>query len=198
MQTSARTSATVAHLDDGTPAAPGDLEVVRAFVSLHDHTAGSDDGLPPSAATIEAWLRSSTLLGDEPVSDEDLRWAIDVHGALRTRVVANPATTHAVEADRVLDDAVARTGLTPRFGAAGAALEPTRTGIRRAIGRVLAVAFLAGLDDDTWSRFRGCADPTCRAVFWDRSKNRSGRWCSMSSCGNRAKVRAYRERHAAR
>ena len=65
------------------------------------------------------------------------------------------------------------------------------------IGRILAAAFLAQLDG-TWNRFRECSDPSCRSVFWDRSKNRSGRWCSMSSCGNRAKVRAYRERHAAR
>jgi predicted RNA-binding Zn ribbon-like protein len=35
-------------------------------------------------------------------------------------------------------------------------------------------------------------------VFYDRSKNRSGRWCVMAECGNRAKVRAYRERERAK
>jgi predicted RNA-binding Zn ribbon-like protein len=36
-------------------------------------------------------------------------------------------------------------------------------------------------------------------AFYDRSKNSSRTWCSMSSCGNRAKTRAYRgRRHAAR
>ena len=54
------------------------------------------------------------------------------------------------------------------------------------------------VNDGSWDRLRGCANPTCRSVFWDRSKNRSGRWCSLSVCGNQAKVRAYRERTAAR
>ncbi|HWL91166.1 MAG TPA: CGNR zinc finger domain-containing protein, partial [Actinomycetota bacterium] len=34
-------------------------------------------------------------------------------------------------------------------------------------------------------------------VFFDGSKNKSGKWCSMAACGNRAKVRAFRERQAA-
>ncbi|HEX6579263.1 MAG TPA: CGNR zinc finger domain-containing protein, partial [Actinomycetota bacterium] len=34
-------------------------------------------------------------------------------------------------------------------------------------------------------------------VFFDRSKNKSGKWCSMNACGNRAKVRAFRARQAA-
>ena len=32
-------------------------------------------------------------------------------------------------------------------------------------------------------------------AFYDRSKNRSGRWCSMDSCGNVEKARAFRERN---
>ncbi|HSG18327.1 MAG TPA: CGNR zinc finger domain-containing protein, partial [Anaerolineae bacterium] len=31
-------------------------------------------------------------------------------------------------------------------------------------------------------------------LFIDTSRNRSRRWCSMESCGNRAKVRQHRER----
>lgn len=34
----------------------------------------------------------------------------------------------------------------------------------------------------------------CGWLFIDTSKNRSRRWCSMSSCGNRNKVRSYYER----
>ncbi|MGH2778535.1 MAG: CGNR zinc finger domain-containing protein, partial [Actinomycetota bacterium] len=34
-----------------------------------------------------------------------------------------------------------------------------------------------------------------KAAFYDHSKNRSGKWCTMRVCGNRAKTRAYRERH---
>ena len=49
------------------------------------------------------------------------------------------------------------------------ALRPDALGIRGAVGRVLSIAFLAELDG-SWSRFKGCSSPTCRAVFWDRSR----------------------------
>lgn len=46
-----------------------------------------------------------------------------------------------------------------------------------------------------WDRLKLCDAETCRYAFYDGSRNRSGRWCSMASCGNRAKTRAFRERH---
>jgi predicted RNA-binding Zn ribbon-like protein len=70
---------------------------------------------------------------------------------------------------------------------------PDAAGLDRALGRLVAIAFLAGLDG-TWAHLKECAGEDCNAVFYDRSKNHSGRWCSMSACGNRAKVRAWRER----
>ena len=41
-----------------------------------------------------------------------------------------------------------------------------------------------------------CADESCARLFLDRTKNRTKTWCSMSTCGSRAKQRAWRERHA--
>lgn len=41
---------------------------------------------------------------------------------------------------------------------------------------------------------RECAAGDCQWLFMDESRNRSRRWCSMRSCGNRAKVRRYYER----
>ena len=46
--------------------------------------------------------------------------------------------------------------------------------------------------DGTWRRLKACREDTCQWAFYDRSKNRSGTWCSMAVCGNRAKARAYR------
>ena len=43
-------------------------------------------------------------------------------------------------------------------------------------------------------RIRECASETCAWVFVDRTKNHSRRWCDMGGCGNRAKVRSFRER----
>ncbi len=50
--------------------------------------------------------------------------------------------------------------------------------------------------DGTWSRLKACRQ--CEWAFYDWSKNRSGRWCAMSVCGNRTKVRAYRARRRTR
>ena len=42
---------------------------------------------------------------------------------------------------------------------------------------------------------RECGGNSCTWLFLDRSRNRSRRWCSMETCGNRAKAqRHYRRR----
>ena len=45
-------------------------------------------------------------------------------------------------------------------------------------------------------RLRKCANPTCRLIFYDVSKAGRRRWCSMQTCGARAKVSAFRARRA--
>lgn len=46
---------------------------------------------------------------------------------------------------------------------------------------------------------RKCESDDCILYFYDTTKNRSRRWCSMKACGNRAKASAfYKRRKAAR
>lgn len=45
---------------------------------------------------------------------------------------------------------------------------------------------------------RECAGYDCGRLFMDATKNRSRRWCDMSSCGNRAKGRRHYERKRSR
>lgn len=45
-------------------------------------------------------------------------------------------------------------------------------------------------------RIRACDADDCRMVFRDESRTNNRRWCAMERCGNRAKVRAHRERAA--
>jgi len=49
----------------------------------------------------------------------------------------------------------------------------------------------------TWDRLKLCPAEDCLWAFFDSSKNRSRRWCSMNVCGNRTKTRSYRRRRAA-
>lgn len=43
-------------------------------------------------------------------------------------------------------------------------------------------------------RFRICANDGCRWAFEDTSRGGRRRWCDMTTCGNRAKVRRFRSR----
>lgn len=38
---------------------------------------------------------------------------------------------------------------------------------------------------------RACASKTCEWIFLDESKNHRRRWCDMTKCGNRAKVKRF-------
>ena len=40
-------------------------------------------------------------------------------------------------------------------------------------------------------RLRACANPECRWLFVDASRNGSRRWCDMAACGNRAKAHRH-------
>lgn len=181
-----------------TSPAPGDLELVRAFLSLHDHEQGNPDGLPPSLESLRWWLASRALVKEEDaIKDQDLAWALRVRDALTTKVRENMGEPPDATATEFLNRAAEQTGLRVCFGCGDdSPIHVDATGVRGAIGRILGSAFLAELDG-RWERFRVCHDPGCSSVFFDGSKNKSGKWCSMSACGNRAKVRAFRERQAA-
>jgi len=47
------------------------------------------------------------------------------------------------------------------------------------------------------ARLRVCSNPDCGLLFYDNSRTRRRRWCSMSRCGNRHKVAAFSRRHSA-
>jgi predicted RNA-binding Zn ribbon-like protein len=46
------------------------------------------------------------------------------------------------------------------------------------------------------ARLRHCANPDCGLLFYDNSRTRRRRWCSMAVCGNRSKVAAFARKHA--
>ena len=53
------------------------------------------------------------------------------------------------------------------------------------------------LASDHVEKTRGCASDDCDLYFVNQSRNGRRRWCSMSTCGNRAKVNAYLKRQEA-
>ena len=57
-------------------------------------------------------------------------------------------------------------------------------------------AVATALADGSFSRLKACRADDCRWAFIDTARNRSRQWCDMTICGNRAKARRYRDRHA--
>lgn len=52
--------------------------------------------------------------------------------------------------------------------------------------------------DDTWRRLKQCHNHHCHTAFYDRSKNNSGVWHDVKTCGNAANLRASRARRRER
>ncbi len=182
----------------GREAAPGPLGLVQALVN----TVASEGDLHWEAfadtGSLRRWLVRRELLAEgEPVSDADVGRAKEVREALRALLATNNGRGVDLEAVQTLNRAAERSRLSVRFGADGSAtLEPGEGGVEGAVGTVLAAAH-AGMEDGTWKRLKVCANGGCAWAFYDRSRNRSSRWCSMSVCGNRTKTRAYRRRRTA-
>lgn len=184
-------------MDEGSkPPAPGALGLVQELVNSLNLESGRDRLAEPDS--LRDWLVERGLLGSgERVGPGEVRRAREVREALRALLLANngaPDDRGAVEA---LNRAAARARLTVRFDAAGAArLEPAVGGVDGALGRILAIVYTATAEG-TWQRLKACRWDVCRWAFYDATKNRSGAWCTMAECGNRAKARAYRERRRA-
>jgi predicted RNA-binding Zn ribbon-like protein len=50
------------------------------------------------------------------------------------------------------------------------------------------------LQNERPGRLRACANGGCQLFLLDRSRGGTGRWCSMSECGNRMKARRHYRR----
>jgi predicted RNA-binding Zn ribbon-like protein len=52
------------------------------------------------------------------------------------------------------------------------------------------------LTDDALRRVRRCGDASCAWLFLDTTRSGTRRWCDMKECGNRNKVRRFRDAKA--
>lgn len=175
-------------------AAPGDLEVLQRFLNLHDHLAdGTTVDAPPEM--VRTFLLERGLLApEERFTEADRETYLELNRALRGLISTTDGEPLSPADADVIDRLGVEAGLHPHFHAEHEpTLEPRTEGVGAAFGTIVAIAFVASFDG-TFAHLKTCASQDCRAVFYDRSKNHSGRWCSMDVCGNRAKVRAWRER----
>jgi predicted RNA-binding Zn ribbon-like protein len=174
-----------------------DLDAVVQFVNTVHHEQGEVEEHLDSPAALSGFIAEHGL-GDATATGADLRRAIAVREALRAVMGANNGRALDSAAVETLNRAAARARVVAAFDDhASWRIQPVSNGVDHAIGQMLATVFRA-MSDGSWSRTKACGDPSCRWAFYDSSKNRSGRWCDMATCGNRMKARAFRERARAR
>ena len=173
---------------------PGAVRTVRDFVNTAEPQTGGEQLTDPGE--LQHWLASRELLTPSTtVTAADLRRALAIREGLRVALQAHAGHPVDPAALDPLHDALDRGPLYLRFDAAGgrklvpAAEDP--------LGHLLAVLAAAG-ESDGWYRLKVCARESCRWAYYDSSRNRSGRWCSMAGCGNQVKMRrAYAARKRA-
>jgi predicted RNA-binding Zn ribbon-like protein len=177
----------------GTETVPRELVAVQALVNTID--LEDDDDQLDSPEALGRFLTGHGLLGPgEPVGQGDLDLAVELREALRAMLRVNHGEPLDPAALDVVNRAAAALPLQVGFDTEGRpVLGPGSGGCRGALAVLLAGVAQASAQG-TWERLKACSADSCQWAFYDRSKNRSGRWCSMQTCGNRTKTRTYRSR----
>jgi predicted RNA-binding Zn ribbon-like protein len=171
-------------------------ELIQDYVNtLHKDIHGDEEDLA-SPAHLASWLVAHDLgQPDVKTGAADLRQAKELREALRTLLLAkNEVEVDEAPAQAVLDHMACKARVGLRFENGEPALVPAADGATGALGRIV-VAVHDAVADGSWQRLKACRCRDCEWAFIDTAKNQSRAWCSMRSCGNRAKVRAYRARH---
>lgn len=147
-------------------------------------------------ADLADWLGQRFARVEQAATERELKDAESLADAIARVAVARTREVSAAPDDIDVVNLYAATPDVP----------PTLTGGRRqaGAGRVRVAQALASVardavglfGDSGVGRIRSCAASDCSMVFFDGSRSNNRRWCSMQRCGNRAKVRAHRERHS--
>ena len=179
----------------GAKPAPGRLRLVQSFLNTTNMKAGREDFRGP--AELKAWLVDSELLSPRAtVADCDVRQAIAVRDAFLRLLDARATGKPDPDAVEVLNRSTRSAQMSVSFDSEGhARIEPLAPAVDGALGKLIAIVVDA-MADGSWERLKVCRGDDCSWAFYDRSKNRSGTWCDITDCGNVAKARSYRARHA--
>jgi len=127
---------------------------------------------------------------------EDLEQVLTLREAVRDVCQAHAGVDVPAKSLAFLHRLLAEAPLTLKLSADGGATVRPAGGLRNvhALVAQLAADITASVAAGTWPRLKACAADTCRWVYYDRSPAGRSRWCTMSLCGARNKMRNYRAR----
>ncbi len=177
-------------------AAPGGLGLVQDFLNTVGIGPYGPDLLADTAragewavAAVRTWSAVRGLDVQPPaLTDADVSKLRALRDTIAKLVAGQPPTgpgTRAISASFVLSEA----------GEVG--LRPAGSGWRW-LASALWAEILLSQRDGTWRRIKRCHNHRCASTFYDRSKNNSGVWHDVKTCGNAANLRASRARRSER
>ncbi|GAA3079447.1 CGNR zinc finger domain-containing protein [Pseudonocardia yunnanensis] len=160
-----------------------------------------DRGLPTpyerlsEPTDLARWCVEAGLLSRPPaVTAEELNQAIALREAIQ-RVGEAIADTRAPEKADIarINSAAAVVPLAPQLSDDAAAFSWSGTSLDSALAVIArdAVELFTG---SLRRRIKICAHTSCRGLFVDESRPGQRRWCSMTTCGDKAKKTTYRAR----
>jgi predicted RNA-binding Zn ribbon-like protein len=166
------------------------------FVGTMKHRDSAREELLTRPELLSEFAVQGGLLdGAIHVTDDDLAAAIELREAIYRTVIARLEHRRPQVADvDLLNERAAQPQITPRLQRTGAT---RREGTAPQLLATLAadlLDLLAGTDIENVKR---CAHPDCTRLYLDASRAKNRHWCGMGTCGNRAKVKAFRARQRA-
>ncbi|MEV0289089.1 MULTISPECIES: CGNR zinc finger domain-containing protein [unclassified Kribbella] len=174
--------------------APEPLVLVQDLVNTVDLELARDElGKPADLRTFCADHGLPELRFDWA----DLADVLALREAIRDVCLAHAGVDVPGESLAVLDRILAEAPLRLELSADGGATVRPADGLVGAPGLVaqLAADITASVAVGNWQRLKACASDSCRWVYYDRSPAGRSRWCTMSLCGSRNKMRQYRARN---
>lgn len=144
-----------------------------------------------SPADLGRWLRAAGF-GETVPDESDLALARSLREAIYALVMARVRGAPLNAGDRLMLNAMAA-GHPPFVCLADDGVATTLGSVRQFLTG-LALEAIALIGGEQCSLLRQCEAGNCAVVFLDESRTGERRWCSMAKCGNRAKVRSFRQR----
>lgn len=171
--------------------APMPLLLVQAFLNTNDPDTGTD--LLGDGEVAQAWFVAAGLVSDGcPVKPAELAFARALRQSIRTLLIDGGGKEPELGPLREL--ARKHTARLAIDDSGVLVVEnPSRERLADGLFGLLLV-IRAAQEEESWNRLKACANPECRWVYYDRSRNQQGNWCDMAVCGNRLKNRRLRAR----
>ena len=171
----------------------GGSQALDLAATVVGRLGGAPRDLLAAPADLDRWLMAAELTETPPGATEgDLIQGRNLREALYRLALSRAEGNVLPDADRELLNGYAALPAAPlRLDADGRA---RLSGDVRGLLAELAREGVSLLGGDFGDRIRQCEGPPCAVLFVDTSRKGERRWCSMSACGNKAKVAEYRKR----